>query len=425
MKYAYKKAVLDNGIKVVASPMAAMRSVALGIWIKVGGRYESSELKGISHYLEHLLFKGSRNYSCRSIKESIEGVGGSLNGFTSEELTCYLVKIPSRHLELAVDILSDMVINPLLLGDDIEKERTVILEELKMYKDLPQSYVYDLLDELLWPGQPLGMAIIGSIDSVGRINRENLYSHRQEYYVPGNIVVSACGNLDYGKLTKRLEKIFSGVEKKEEGFFVPVKEEQDKPKLNLFAKDTEQTHLVLGFHGFKRDHPLRHALGMLNIILGANMSSRLFNEVRENKGLAYEIGTLVKRFHDTGAFIVHAGIDNSKVTEAIKLILQELGKIRDTQVTDDEFKRAKEFYLGQLELALEDTLDHMLWIGESQSTLDKVYTLEEVVKEVNKVKRQDIAEVARAVFQDKKLNLALIGPLKDKEQTIYNQLSLS
>ena len=155
------------------------------------------------------------------------------------------------------------------------------------------------------------------------------------------------------------------------------------------------------------------------------MSSRLFNEVRENKGLAYEIGTLVKRFHDTGAFIVHAGIDNNKVADAIKLILQELGKIRDTLVTVDEFKRAKEFYIGQLELALEDTLDHMLWIGEVQATLDRIYTLEEVIKEVNSVKRQDIAEVAREVFQDKKLNLALVGPLKDKEQSIYNELSLS
>jgi len=402
-----------------------MQSVSLGIWINTGGRYENAQFKGISHYLEHLLFKGSKKHSCRSIKESIEGVGGSLNGFTSEELTCYLVKIPGLHLNLALDILSDMVINPLLLESEVEKERTVILEEAKMYKDLPQSYVHELLDELLWPGQPLGTSIIGTAESISRIKRKELALYQQKYYTPLNIVVSACGNIAYDKLVKRTDKIFGALSQTEINAYGKVQERQDKPQLKLFAKDTEQTHLALGFHGFRRGHPLRHALGLLHIVLGANMSSRLFNEVREKRGLAYEIGTQVKRFHDTGAFLVHAGIDNSKVGQAIVVILKELGRIKKELVSTDEFKRAKDFYLGQLMLALEDTLDHMLWIGESTTCLDRIYSIKEIVKEVQAIKREQIREVARDIFKDNKTNLALIGPLKDSESQIYSQLSIS
>jgi predicted Zn-dependent peptidase len=405
--------------------MPHMQSVALGIWINIGGRFESEQNKGISHYLEHLVFKGTKKYSCRKIKESLEGVGGSLNGFTSEELTCYLVKIPSPYLGLALDVLSEMVLNPTLPVIEVEKEKTVILEELKMYKDLPQSYVYELLDELLWPNQALGTPIIGSVESVNRINREDLIVFRRQNYTSSNIVISAAGMLDYDKLIIKAEKIFSSSKPKEKNKFAKAREDQLKPQLKLFHKQTEQTHMALGFHGFKRDHPLRHALGLLHIILGANMSSRLFNQLREKRGLAYEIGTAVKRFNDTGAFLVHAGIDNNKVIEATALILEELVRIKDKLVTVDEFKRAKEFYLGQLMLALEDTLDYMLWIGEYTASLDKTYTLEEIIKEVNKITRKDIMQVAKEIFLEKKMNLALIGPLEAKEQDIFQQLKIS
>jgi len=421
----YRKTVLENGLRIITHPMKRMQSAALGIWIKVGGRYETSEYKGIAHFLEHLTFKGSKKYSYRKIKESIEGVGGSLNGFTSEELTCYLVKLPNLHLGLALDVLSDMVINPLLQPEEIKKERTVIQEEIKMYKDLPQSYVYDLLDELLWPNQPLGMAITGTVESISRINKENLFLFKEKYYVPTNIIISAAGLLEHNKFTDMIRNIFSSLKSTNVSAFLKVKEEQYRPQLKLLHKDTEQTHLTLGFHSFKRDHPLRYALGLLHVILGANMSSRLFNELREKKGLAYEIGTQVKYFQDTGAFIVHAGIDNRKVNESVELILKELEKAKDKLVSIDEFKRAKEFYLGQLALSLEETLDNMLWIGESTATLDEVYSLKDIVKKINKIKREDIREVAEYIFQEKSLNLALIGPLKDSEQVIYDQLHLN
>mgnify|MGYP001613309818 FL=1 len=207
--------------------------------------------------------------------------------------------------------------------------------------------------------------------------------------------------------------------------YLLAKEEQDTPRLKVFYKDTEQTHLALGFHSLKRDHPLKHALGLLHIILGANMSSRLFHELREKRGLAYEIGTAVKRFQDTGSFIVHAGIDNRKVTDTIKLILRELKKLRLNLVNKDEFRRAKEFYLGQLMLALEDTMDHMLWIGETTTALDRTYSLQQIIREVNRVSREDIQGIARYLFKEENLNLALIGPLKDREQKIYKHLQIN
>ncbi|MGE5197450.1 MAG: M16 family metallopeptidase, partial [Deltaproteobacteria bacterium] len=420
----YRKTKFNNGLRVVTWGMPQMRSAAMGIWVRVGGRYETPEYKGISHFLEHMLFKGTSRYSCSKLKESVEGVGGSLNGFTSEEATCYLVKMPAKSLDLALDILSDMVIHPLIPQEEIERERTVILEEIKMYKDQPQSYVYDLLDELLWPAQALGAPVIGSHESVSRIKRKDLQSHRKTAYTPLNIVVSAAGNLRHDKFAKKVDKIFSGLKDKNVNRFLQARQMQDKPQLNLLSKETEQTHLALGFHGFKRDHPLKHALNLLHIILGGNMSSRLFNALREKRGLAYDIGTQVKRFEDTGAFIVHAGIDNRKLTEAIGLIFKELARIKHALVTPGELRRAKEFYLGQLTLLLEDSLDHMLWIGESTVALDKTYSLEEVIKEVSKVQRSDIRDVARSILKEEKINLALIGPVQENREFIHNSLSL-
>ncbi|MFA5093018.1 MAG: pitrilysin family protein [Candidatus Omnitrophota bacterium] len=420
----YKKDKLDNGLRVITNQLSAMQSVSLGIWINIGGRYEESSTKGVSHFLEHLLFKGSKKYSCRGIKESIEGIGGSLNGFTSEELTCYLVKIPSRYLIQALEILSDMVLHPALKEADVIKERTVILEELKMYRDLPQNYVYDLLDELLWPNQALGSPVIGTVESISNINRNILKEYQISHYTPANMVISAAGLLDHNSLVKKIADIFSSSAKARLNTFVPVVEDSVKPQLKIFHKETEQTHMALGFHALKRGDKLKHAQALLHVILGANMSSRLFNEVREKKGLAYEIGTGVKRYADTGAFVVHAGIDNRKVEDCLSLIFKELRKIRDAQVSKDEFKRAKEFCSGQLSLALEDTMEYMLWMGESVACLDKVHTLEQVIQEINKVSIEDIQAVAKVIFDHKKINLALIGPISKNQKNIYAKLNL-
>ena len=420
----YRKTRLANGVRVITHDMPTMQSVAVGVWIYAGGRFENAENKGISHYLEHLLFKGTRKYSLRKLKESIEGVGGSFNGFTSEEATCYLVKLPHRYLDVGLDVLADMVINPLLPALEIEKERSVILEELKMYRDLPQSYVYELLDELLWPAQMLGLSVIGTVESINRIDRERLAGYKETHYSPRNIVVSAAGRLTHTAVVKKAARLFSGLANPHANAFDQVTIENSRPQLHILDKGTEQAHLAMGFHSLHRDHPLKHAQGLMHIILGGNMSSRLFNEVREKKGLAYEIGTQVKRFQDTGAFLVHAGMDNVKVSDTLAVILKEAGKLTRTLVTENEFKRAKEFYLGQLELALEDTMDCMLWIGESTVMLDRVRTLGEVIKEVERVRRPELREVAQEVFKEEKIKCALIGPVKDKEVQIAAALHI-
>ncbi len=420
----YQKTVLDNGARVVTSSMKDAQSLAIGIWINTGSRNEALEYSGISHYLEHLVFKGTQKYSCQKIKESIEGVGGSFNGFTSEEATCYLVKLPAKYLDLALDILSDMVLCPTLPEDEIVKERTVILEEIKMYKDLPQSYVYELLDEILWPQQPLGRSILGTVESVSRIKREDLDGYRSRYYTAPNIVISAAGLVKHSVLSSKVKKRFSALKKAAKNGFSPAIIQQTAPKSSIFHKETEQTHFVVGFHGLARGHRLKYALALLNVILGGNSSSRLFDEIREKRGLAYEIGTGVKRMKDTGAFVVHAGVDNNKVIDVLKLIFAQVTRVKTERVPEAEFKRAKDFFLGQLMLALEDTMDQMLWMGESTVSLDKAFTLKQVVQEISKIKAADIKEAANLIFQDKSLNLALIGPFKPGAEQIKKELKL-
>jgi predicted Zn-dependent peptidase len=415
---------LDNGVRIISCPMKDRKSLSLGIWAAVGSRYEQPRAAGISHYLEHMVFKGTKNYTCQQIKESIEGVGGAFNGFTSEEVTCYFVKMPSRYLDRGIDILSDMIVHPLLRDEDIRKERTVILEEIKMYKDQPQSYVYELLDSLLWPDHPLGTSTLGSEQTVSAVDRKALSAYRQACYAPANIVVSAAGSFDHSELTKKVRAKFRLIEKGATNKFIPASPMQAAPQISILGKDTEQSHLVIGFHGLKREDPLRYSLAMLHIILGANSSSRLFNDIREKRGLAYEIGTHVKFMADTGAFIVHAGVDNTKVQETVALIFAALQKVKDQPVSSDELRRAKEYYLGQLTLAMEDTMDQMIWIGETTTTLDRTFALEEIIKEVKKVTPRDIQKVSSRLLKPESINFAMIGPWKNKEHEVRTWLKL-
>jgi predicted Zn-dependent peptidase len=414
----YKRTILDNGLRIISNNLKSREAVSLGIWIGVGGRFEPDADRGISHYLEHMLFKGSKKYCCQDIKESIEGKGGYLNAFTAEEFTCYLVKVLKNNLYESLDILSDMVLNPVLDEEEINKERTVIIEEIKMYKDLPQHFVLELLDELLWSNHPLGQNLAGTIETVSAIDKLKLSNFQKKFYRDCNIVISVCGAFDSNKLTSRVKKIFSN---KQIGQIInpsPIKDENLTAKIKCLNKDTEQSHLALGFRSYNRSHPDRFALDLLNIIMGANMSSRLFQEVREKRGLAYAIGSNVKRFKDTGAFIVHAGVDNRKVEDAVGVIAQELEKVKKG-VNLSEFKRAKDFYLGQLIMSLEDVSDYMLLMGESIMSLDRVYTLKEIKAKVTKVTISDIKRVAKETFDLDNINLSLISPAaEDKAKAL-------
>lgn len=417
----YDKTVLDNGLRLITYAMPGMQSAAIGVWVRSGGRYESKQIKGIAHFLEHLVFKGSRQYSCRQIKELIEGVGGMLNGFTSEETTCYFSKLPAAKQFQALDILLDMVINPRLNPSDIERERFVILEEIKMHRDLPQSYVYDLLDQICWPGHPLGLPVIGEQEVILRLRRKDILSFQKGYYTPSNIVVAACGRVEHHKILGMIKAALGGFKVSVDNKFIAAGENEQRSKIKILRKDTAQVHLAMGYYGVNRDHPDKYVLSLLHVILGGNMSSRLFSQVREKRALAYEIGTQIKGFADTGMFLVRAGVDDAKMHEAIKVIIEELNKIKNRLVPESELRRAKEFYIGQINLALEDTLDHMLWIGEPTLHLDKTFSFSGILKKVKQITAYDLRRVARTIFNADLMRLAIIGPLKHKneEEKLY------
>ena len=411
----YKKTVLSNGIRLATYEMSHMKSVSFGVWFGVGGRFENKKNSGISHFLEHMCFKGSKRFTGTQVKQLIEGVGGSLNGFTSEECTCYLAKVLPKYLGKSFTIISDMSLNPLVDAKELNRERFVILEEIRMYRDQPQSYVHELLDELLWPQHPLGMNLAGTMDTVKNLTSRDLLSFKKKFYSAGNIVITAAGPIRHNKFVDMAAKIFAKLPKSSKNDFIRFSPKYKKSD-SLFYKDTEQTHIALGFEALRKGHPDSHALMLIHIILGANMSSRLFDELREKRGLAYAIGTHVKRLKDTGAFIVHAGVDNKKLTEAIKIIFNQLDKMRKTKVNLSEFRRAKDFYLGQLTFGLEQTMDEMLYMGEQMLSVDKIKTQRQIIKELNEVTIDDLRRLAKDIFCEEKINLAVIGPLSEKNK---------
>ena len=410
----YKKIVLDNGLTIILAEMPSMESISIGIWISAGGRYEKKEQAGVSHFLEHMAFKGTKKRSAREIKESIEGIGGLLNAFTGEEFTCYLAKVLARDAAVALNVLNDMVLNPRLAAEDFVKERDVILEEIKMYIDMPNHYVHELLVELLWPDQPLGMPLAGTHKTVSSLNRKDLVNYRERLYNPKNMVVSVAGKFPSFDLRKGIVKSFKHAGRTAKQTFAPVVMKQKEPVSNFSFRNTEQTHMALGIHGYSRFSADRYSLDLLHIILGGNMSSRLFQELREKSGLAYEISSSVKHYHDTGALVISAGIDNRKVSKAVRLILEVLRQMKAKKVGKEEFRRAKEFYRGQLLMIFEDTMSHMLWLGEKFTCADLEYKAADIIKRLDKVTIDDIQKTSRGVLKNNALCLATVGPTPRK-----------
>ncbi len=418
----YETVKLPNGVRVVAAPLSGRKSVSLGIWVHAGGRDESEKLNGVAHFLEHMVFKGTTHRTAKEIKEAIEGVGGSLNAFTSEEYTCYLSKTSGKYLAEAFQILSDMVLNASLDPQDIKKERTVIMEEVKMTLDHPSELVEEVFSALIWPDHALGRPLAGTLRSVAKLSRQDLQDFREKYYGPQNITVAASGAVTIQKLVQLVNGVFSRTRPSQKKHLNKFKPSQSGCRLRVLPKKTEQTHLVLGVHAPAKEHSDQYALDLLSVILGGNMSSRLFNEVREEKGLAYDIGSHIRRYHDTGAFMVSAGVDNQKSEEALRTILAELKKIADEAPAEDELARAKEFQIGQMELGLESTMNHMLWVGESLVCLGRCKTPKEVMGRVNKVKPGDVRRVAREIFRSDRCNLAAVGPGVHKMRKNFSKL---
>jgi predicted Zn-dependent peptidase len=315
-----------------------------------------------------------------------------------------------------------MILNAALLEGAVEKERSVIIEEIKMYMDLPGHFVADLLGQLMWPNHPLGMFLTGTPQTLKAITRRDLVDYKMEFYSPSSIVITAASSLGHDAVVKSCSKYFEKLSPKKVTPFKPASDIQDKPRVNLQYKDTEQMHLAMGLPAVSALDPDRFIVNILHIILGANMSSRLFQEIREKRGLAYEISTAVKKYKDTGAFMVSGGIKNERLPEAVEVILQELKRIRTEQPADSEIRRAKEFYTGQMLMALEDTADHMLWAGEQTVQTDKIFTSQEILRLVDKVTAADVTRVADRFFKSQKLNLAVIGPVKDKDTKNINKI---
>lgn len=412
----YQKISLSNNLRVVSNDQKDRESVSVGLWAGVGGRFEAEAEKGAAHFLEHILFRGSLKYSCNEIKGCIEGVGGTLNAFTGEEQTCYYAKVPARHFEQTLDILCDMVFFPLIQKNDVERERTIILEEIKMYNDLPQYHVLELLDGLVWPDHPLGKTLAGTKETVGALTQRALHGFHRRYYAPDNVVVSVCGNFSHPWLVDFLEQKLGNFPSQQRHTYLDFKGKQRAPRVSFFRKQIEQMHVALGFPSLRANDPDIYAQAVLNVILGGNMSSRLFDELREKRGLAYSVYSTTKSFDDTGLFMIKAGVDNHKLVEAVELIMKVLKQLRCQGARPREFTRAKEYFMGQFILGLEDTMDHMMWMGESVIKRDRVRTLAEVVCRVNALTVDDIRRVAADILKVKKLNLAVVGNITDDQE---------
>jgi len=412
----YKIREYTNGLKLVSKKIPSVSSASLGIWVNTGSRNEDSRLSGISHYLEHLLFKGSRRFSNDQIKTSIEGRGGALNAFTAEENTCYYAKFLAKHLKEVGTVLADMALNPLLKARDIEKERTVIIEEIKMYKDLPLHQVNDVFGEIMWPGHALGRNIAGTIRSVSGLNRKDITTYHGQWYRPASIVVSCAGDLDEKVLDAFVTKAFGVSKRTAEQPICVFRDPARGPSIRIVSKDIEQTHLMLGFPGFERTHKDRYVLSVLSMLFGGNMSSRLFDEVREKRGLAYAIVSRVKPLKDNGVFYVYAGVDRKNFVQATRVVLDEAEKLKRAGVKAGELRRAKDFLVAQVVMALDDTMEHMLWMGEAALVTGQVSTKEEIRRRIEKVTAADVVRVARQVMAPDRMRVAAVGPGVAREE---------
>jgi predicted Zn-dependent peptidase len=392
-----------------------MESVSVGVWIGVGGRHEPQSVCGISHFIEHMLFKGTRRRSSAEISQAVEGIGGYLNAFTSEENTCYFAKASHDHFECVLDVLVDMYLNPLFAPADIEKERGVIKEELAMYLDQPQHHVQELLSATLWPDHPLGRSLTGTPRSLDAIQRRTILGYKQRNYIAANTIVAAAGRCVHDQVVRTAERMLRRIGRGRAPRFEAAPNGSRGPTLRLHKKETEQTHLALGFHSCSRKSSRRFKLKLLSVVLGENMSSRLFQVIRETHGLAYSVHTSTSYFADAGAFIVSAGLDKKQLSKTLRLTLSELKKIAQRAPSEAELRRAKDYAIGQMKLSLESTTNQMMWVGEHLLGYGEIHDPQDIIHQVEAVTPADLAREAKSLFQHGNLNLALVGPIEDRK----------
>jgi len=410
----YQKSVLRNGLRVVTATVKHLHSASIGVFIGAGSRYEEVGQSGVSHFIEHMCFKGTqRRPTSRQISEAIEGVGGILNGATDKELTIYWCKVARPHLSLATDVLADMLTHSKFEPEDVEKERQVITEEINMCHDSPQNRVDLLIDEAMWPDQPLGRDVAGTKTTVSNLTREDILRYSRAEYLANNTVVSVAGDVGHEEVVASLEDSFGHWRTDSKQHWYPASIRQE-PRYRVEERDTEQAHLCLAMPGLPVSHADRFILDVLNTVLGEGMSSRLFLEIRENKGLAYAINSYANHFQDAGQMTVYAGIDPKQLSACVEAIMLELGRLQE-RVPEDELKKAREFCKGRLVLRMEDTRSVVGWMGGQELLLGYILTVDEVVSKIDSVRVDDLVRVARELLLPEKVKLAVVGPVNEND----------
>jgi len=411
----YQKTTLDNGLRLITAPMPHTRSVTISFFIGAGSRYETEAQAGISHFIEHLCFKGTaKRPTAREISTAIEGVGGVLNGGTDKELTVYWCKVAQPHFQTALDVLVDMLLNSRFDPADIEKERQVIIEEINMGNDSPSQRVAMLIDELLWPEHPLGRDIAGSKESVGTITRDMLLGYLAGQYQPGNTVVTVAGNIQHQEIVTAVSQILGKWTDQPPHPEYLAYQEQPVPRLRIETRDMEQVQLCLALPGLSLLHPKRFPLDLLNVILGAGMSSRLFTQIRDKLGLVYSINSYVDHLLDTGSIIISAGVETKNLQVALQAILEEFSQLREI-IPESELNKAKEFSKGHLLLRMEDSRNVAGWLGGQEILTGHILSVDDVVSIIDAITTEELQQLAQELLVGDQLRLAVVGPVKQDE----------
>ena len=406
----FKTTLLPNGLRILTSVMPSTRSASIGLFVQAGSRYESDPEGGTFHFIEHLLFKGTSRYeTSREISEAVESVGGILNASTDQELTVYWSKVPHSHLNDTIKLLSDMLQTPKFRPDDIEKERGVILEELAMSNDDPDDRAGILIDQVMWPNQPLGRDIGGTPDSVRSISRETLLSHFDRHYHASNTVLAIAGQFEHDTILDLINRELGSWDSGNAVPYPPANDDQEAAHVLVEFRKTDQAHVCLGLRGLSSTHPQRYTLDLLNAILGQGASSRLFMEIREKRGLAYAINSGTSHFSDTGALVVYFAVHPNNAIPAIEATVAELYRLV-SDLPEEEVEKAKNMIKGRLHLRMEDTRSVSFWGGTQQSLLNHVFSVEDITDKIDAITAEDIRSLAASLVSSDKMNIAVVGP---------------
>lgn len=409
-----KKYTLNNGLRIVAEKIDYVKSVSFGIWVKVGSTNENDNTNGMSHFIEHMLFKGTKNRSANQIAEDTDNIGGQMNAFTSKDCTCFYIKVLDENLNAAVDILSDMFFNSTFAEEEIEKEISVVIEEIKMYEDSPEDVVHDKLSETVFKNSPLAYPILGTIDNLKSYTRERVLEYKEEQYTPERTVISIAGNFDEDYLIKLLEDKF-GKWKNKQGLSEILDSDHNRNIIGV-NKELEQLHVCLGTKTIGRHDDLYYPLMIMNNLFGGTMSSRIFQEIREKRGLVYSIYSFTSNYAENGLFGIYAGLAYENLEEAIKTILVEMDKMKEAKITEEEFNRAKQQIKSNFILGLESTSSRMSSIGRRELLYNEIITPDEIVDKINAVQLGDIIKISKMIFNKENFTVVYTGNLKKHKE---------